>query len=439
MQKWAPSLKYFRLHASNQDEQARQKQELNEHATKYDVILTTYEMAKVPFLHTLYQRIRFNYLILDEGHKVKGYETQISQAVRKIHKGSTLLLTGTPLQNNLVELWSLLNLLYPEIFTTSEPFHKHFDLNENVVDKNFLAKTQKMLELFMLRRLKTEVEKLIPEKLETKVYCPLSKTQIFWYKALLKKDVDKLANMEGREVLSAHRHSMLRSLFMQLRKCCDHPFLFEGAETDPDETTLQELVAASGKLSVLDMLLQSLFKKGNRAVLFTQFTMLLGLIEGKSLKIEKLRTNYYLYFVFCMPSSSHTRRGSHFHSSIVYPAEYCIERGWKYCRLDGSTNRALRNHLINRFNEPNSPYFLFLMSTKSGGMGLNLQSADTCIIFDSDWNPQSDIQAIGRVHRIGQTKTVHVYRLVSSGTVEERVSDSHLLAVPRASTRQHQC
>ena len=99
-------------------------------------------------------------------------------------------------------------------------------------------------------------------------------------------------------------------------------------------------------------------------------------------------------------------------------------RGWRYCRFDGSTDRAERNYLIRRFNEPDSPFFLFIISTRSGGMGLNLQSADTCILFDSDWNPQSDIQAMARVHRIGQTKTVHVYRLVSSGTVEERVGIS---------------
>jgi SWI/SNF-related matrix-associated actin-dependent regulator of chromatin subfamily A member 5 len=326
---------------------------LAQHATEYDVILTTYDMAKVPSLQSLYQRVYFNYLILDEGHKIKGHQTQISQAVRKIHRGSALILTGTPLQNNLVELWSLLNFMYPDIFTTSEPFQKHFDLNENVIDKDFLRKTQKLLELFMLRRLKKEVEKLMPLKLETKVYCPLSKTQVFWYKALLMKDVGSLANMDGATQLGANRHALLRSLFMQLRKCCNHPFVFEGAEMDPNQTTLEDLVAASGKLSVLDMLLQSLSKKKNRAVLFSQFTSMLDLVE-----------------------------------------DYCVARGWKFCRLDGNTDRARRNYLINRFNEPNSPYFLFLISTRSGGMGLNLQTADTCILFDSDWNPQSDIQAV---------------------------------------------
>mmetsp|Transcript_21374 Transcript_21374/g.24450 ORF Transcript_21374/g.24450 Transcript_21374/m.24450 type:complete len:1128 (+) Transcript_21374:158-3541(+) len=398
MTKWAPTLKFIQLHASSLDEQIRQRRHLVEHATDYDVILTTYEMAKVPTLVSFYQRIKFHYLVLDEGHKIKGHDTQISKTVRKIHAGNRLLLTGTPLQNNLVELWSLLNCLYPDIFTISEPFQEHFDLAENIVDKSFLAQTQQLLQLFMLRRLKKEVEKLIPEKLETKIYCPLSKSQTFWYKALLMKDVSRLANIDHKStssdnnnngeneittpppMVSTNNHSLLRSLFMQLRKCSNHPFLFPGAETNPDDTSLPELMGASGKLSVLDMILRSLFQKGNRAVLFTQFTMLLDLVE-----------------------------------------DYCLLRGWKYCRLDGSTERARRNYLLKRFNEPNSPYFLFLMSTRSGGMGLNLQTADTCILFDSDWNPQSDIQAMARVHRIGQKKTVHVYRLVTSGTVEERM------------------
>ena len=156
--------------------------------------------------------------------------------------------------------------------------------------------------------------------------------------------------------------------------------MFDGAEDNPNETSLEDLMGASGKLCVLDMLLLSLFQKGHRAVLFTQFTMVLDLIE-----------------------------------------DYCNLRGWKICRLDGATDRARRNYYVRRFNEPNSDIFLFLMTTRSGGMGLNLQTADTCIIFDSDWNPQSDNQAMARVHRIGQKKTVHVYRLVTAGTIEERM------------------
>ena len=353
MSKWAPSIKFFRLHASDPNEQKAQKEELQKRAHLYDVIVTTYEMAKLPALKSLYSRLHFNYLVLDEGHKIKAHDTLISQAVRKIHFGNTIILTGTPLQNNLVELWSLLNFLYPSIFTTLKPFEKAFNLNDNIIDKKFLAKSQQLLDLVMLRRLKSHVETKLPPKLETKVYCPLSKTQAFWYKSLLLKDLSHLANCEdknenddgddsGNNTWS--KHNILRNLFMQLRKCCNHPFVFKGAEGDPDETTLEDLVSASGKMSVLDMLLQSLCKKGHRCVLFSQFTQMLDILE-----------------------------------------DYCKLRGWQYCRLDGNTPRAKRNYLINRFNEqPISPFFIFLVSTRSGGMGLNLQSADTCILYDSD-------------------------------------------------------
>lgn len=357
LQKWGPSLKVFRFHATSTDSQMAMKAELNTNAINYDVILTTYEQAKIPLLKSTYQRLHFNYLVLDEGHKVKGHETLIAQAVRKIHRGHTLLLTGTPLQNNLVELWSLLNFLYPEVFTTSKPFEAAFDLKENVIDKGFLRLSQKLLDLFMLRRLKSEVETLMPKKLETKVYCPLSKVQSFWYKSLLLKDLSALERCEDEDV-GGNRHTVIRNLFMQLRKCCNHPFTVdERAEIDPSQTTLEDLVSASGKLSVLDMLLQSLFKKGHRSVLFSQFTMILDIIE-----------------------------------------DYCILRGWKYCRLDGAVSRARRNYDIRRFSEPDSPYFLFLVSTRSGGMGLNLQSADTCILFDSD------CKSCGHcIHRVTET------------------------------------
>ena len=196
------------------------------------------------------------------------------------------------------------------------------------------------------------------------------------------KDINILAKCDSSDPnnVSGVRNQFLRNLVMQLRKCCLHPFLFDGAEPNIEETTLEELIASSGKLAVLDKMLRSMYQNGNRTVIFSQFTSMLDILE-----------------------------------------DYCVMRGWKFARFDGSTARAVRNHLINQFNAPGSEYFIFLMSTRSGGLGINLQTADTCILYDSDWNPQPDIQAMARVHRIGQKKVVHVYRLVSSGTVEERV------------------
>lgn len=383
IKRWAPSFRVLRLHSPNPEEQEIQRKELAEHgADKYDVIVTTYEMVKVKKLMGTWARLYFRYLVLDEGHKIKGRNTEIAHCVRKIHSENRLLLTGTPLQNDLSELVNLLNFLLPDIFTNFKPFDDAFDISHNRVDQVKMIQAQKVLDLFMIRRLKEQVERLLPKKLETKVYCPMSKQQVFWYKNLLMKDINSLTKVEDGKVdsSSAEAAKKLKSLFMQLRKATIHPFLFHGAEPDIGKTTVTELIAASGKLAVLDSLLRKLLMRRHRVCLFSQFTTALDII-----------------------------------------ADYCAMRGWKYCSFDGRTSRAKRNYLINSFNAPDSPYFLFLMSTRSGGLGTNLQSADTVVLFDSDWNPQSDLQAIARCHRIGQKKTVHVYRLISGGTIEERI------------------
>lgn len=154
----------------------------------------------------------------------------------------------------------------------------------------------------------------------------------------LVRDIGIVAN--GTQ--SKTKKKVLNNLLLQLRKCCLHPFLFPGAETDPDETSLEDLIGNSGKLAVLDLLLLSLYKKGHRVTLFSQFTRVLDILD-----------------------------------------DYCRLRGWEYCRFDGGTGRARRNQVINSFNSPDSKKFIFLMSTRSGGMGINLQTADTCILFDS--------------------------------------------------------
>ena len=185
---------------------------------------------------------------------------------------------------------------------------------------------------------------------------------------------------EGEASGSGADWKRLSSLLMQLRKCCNHPFLFPGAEPASDEAYAEQLISGSGKFALLDRLLAKLFAGGHRVVLFSQFTSTLDLLE-----------------------------------------ELLAYREYKYCRLDGSTNRVQRTVDINAFNMTGSSRFVFLMSTRAGGLGINCQTADTCILFDSDWNPQVDMQAMARVHRIGQKKVVHLYRLVSSGTVEERI------------------
>ena len=168
-------------------------------------------------------------------------------------------------------------------------------------------------------------------------------------------------------------------MLMQLRKCANHPYLFEGAETPPF-TNDERLVKHSGKLGLLDKLLLKLHKGGHRVLIFSQMTRLLDILE-----------------------------------------DYCAWREWQYCRIDGGTPGELRDEQMEAFNAPKSNLFLFMLSTRAGGLGINLATADTVILFDSDWNPQMDLQAMDRAHRIGQTKPVVVYRLITEGTVEEKI------------------
>jgi SWI/SNF-related matrix-associated actin-dependent regulator of chromatin subfamily A member 5 len=167
---------------------------------------------------------------------------------------------------------------------------------------------------------------------------------------------------------------------MQLRKCCNHPYLFPGAEPDFDGSTSDDLIQASGKLQTLDLLLKKLQERGHRVVIFSQFTSMLDILS-----------------------------------------DFLKLREYKHARLDGSTNRVQRAVDVLQYNQADSSHFAYLMSTRAGGLGINLATADTVILYDSDWNPQVDLQAMDRVHRIGQEKPVHVYRLVTKGTIEERI------------------
>jgi SWI/SNF-related matrix-associated actin-dependent regulator of chromatin subfamily A member 5 len=228
VQKHAPTLKHFRFHASDPNEREQQKHAMMHDILSYDIVVTTYEMAKNPQIVGLIRNTYFNLCVLDEGHVIKSMTSQVAEAVRKIHCQTRVILTGTPLQNDLVELYAILNYLYPQYFTTPAKFADAFDITHNRIDPEMLLKANKMLKLFMIRRLKGEVEKLMPKKIETKILCPLSSSQIFWYKGYLMNEVDSIVKMMEEEDPSAlaGKGAMLRNLVMQLRKVCLHPYLF---------------------------------------------------------------------------------------------------------------------------------------------------------------------------------------------------------------------
>ncbi|KAI0981396.1 hypothetical protein GJ496_011058 [Pomphorhynchus laevis] len=372
IERWVPSLKAICLIGNKEDREAVKNELTN--SNDWNVLVTSYEcvILEKGFL----RKLKWRYLIIDEAHRIKNENSKLSVIVRLFDTTNRLLLTGTPLQNNLHELWALLNFLLPDFFNSSEDFNAWFDtqkcLSENT---DLVSRLHRLLKPFLLRRLKSDVEKRLPAKVETKLYVGLSAMQRQWYTKILMKDIDILNATSGR--LDKMR---LLNVLMQLRKCANHPYLFDGAEPGPPYTTDYHIVENSGKMVILDKLLMKLKVQGSRVLLFSQMVRMLDILE-----------------------------------------DYCLWRDYEYCRLDGSTSHEDRQQMIDDYNAPQSKKFMFMLSTRAGGLGINLATADTVILYDSDWNPQVDLQAQDRAHRIGQTKTVRVFRLITDKTVEERI------------------
>ena len=361
--RFCPSLSVVRVHTNSKQEGNRIKGLL--HNNEHDIYITTYETVKTGLLKESLHRVLWQTIVLDEGHRIKTEGTLITHACKTLRARFKIVLTGTPVQNNLQETHSLMNFLHPKIFDNAEPFKDCFSLGQTItVNRSVINQVHHALRPFVLRRVKTEVEQTLPPKIETVVKCPLSDMQIFWIKRLLLKQGKLLAKLEqeyyaerGVEVDTSNKSAdwkKLQSLLAQLRKAANHPYLFRGAEKiEEDENgdviteCTEEIVTASGKMVMLDRLLTRLRAKGHRVVIFSQFTSTLDII-----------------------------------------CDYLTYRDFAHCRLDGSTHRVYREVLINQFNKPTSPYFAFCLSTRAGGEGVNLFSADTVILFDSDWNAQ---------------------------------------------------
>ena len=422
-------------------------------------------------------------LIQDEGHRLKNFNCKLVQELKQYPSESRLILTGTPLQNNLAELWSLLNFLLPEAFSDLEHFESMFDFSDVQTSdhKEFMSKERQkrtvaslhaILKPFLLRRVKNDVEKNLPKKREYILYAPLTPMQKEIYRRIKDNDIrsyleeqamERIGNRLGNARVSSVRgtkrkagsgtstpnksakssrgstpatnslrsgrgrkrkdyaevsdrqyfksledddssdsesadseaeakkqqadivsrakkevnHKKLQNPIMQLRLACNSPHNFFwpfAPDQDPDET----LVTASGKMLLLDRLVPYLFKAGHKVLVFSQFSTTLDILEEWAASL----------------------------------------RGWPVCRVDGGVKQEDRAEQIEAFNTQKS-HKLFLLSTRAGGLGINLTSADTVILFDSDWNPQQDLQAQDRAHRIGQTRPVIIYRLATKGTVEQ--------------------
>ncbi|KAH8698476.1 putative SNF2 family helicase/ATPase PasG [Talaromyces proteolyticus] len=486
-QRWTPGIKTVLYHGSKDERAALRKQmKLKDQKNmEFPVVCTSYEICMND--RAFLSQFQWRYIVVDEGHRLKNMNCKLIKELLTYNSANRLLITGTPLQNNVSELWSLLHFLLPEIFNDLESFEGWFDFSSvldrngqtNVVEKrkrNLVTTMHSILKPFLLRRVKTDVETDLPKKREYILYAPLTPEQKELYREILNgtgrqylenKAIERIEAKSGmvsratslkrkaedsgistpyksirstrsstpgslngrgrkgrqsyREIGDREFNNKLRDLengiqdedereqspgeteqeeieraktiklakkeigskklqnpVMQARLACNSPHNFYWPWGDDSSTVDDTLVTASGKMLLLDRLVPCLMKKGHKILIFSQFKTQLDLVQDWATQL----------------------------------------RGWKCCRIDGAVSQVDRRDQIKAFNTDKN-YKIFLLSTRAGGQGINLTAADTVILYDSDWNPQQDLQAQDRAHRIGQTRPVIVYRLATKGTVEQ--------------------
>lgn len=401
-QRWAPSIPCMLYHGSKQERAAMRNTSIKVPRggavdDAFPVICTSYEIVIAD--RKFFMHHHFKYIVVDEGHRLKNFECKLLRELRLIPTNNKLLLTGTPLQNNLPELWSLLNFLLPDVFSSLGDFQSWFDFTSEDVARaeangkadelspdnqraRVVSKLHNILRPFLLRRLKMDVETSLPRKKEIVLYAQMTKPQKELNKKLVEKTIEEAMRKLAAEGSSTGGSVVtnLNNTLMQCRKNCNHPDLitgpYDGSVVLPP---LETLVEQCGKMKLLHRLLLKLKAKGHKVLIFSQMTKMLDLLE------------HYLECQSITP-----------------------------CRIDGNVSYHDRQRYMHEFNS-NPDVFVFLLSTRAGGLGINLTAADTVIIYDSDWNPHQDMQAMDRCHRIGQTRPVHVYRLCTAHSVEGRM------------------
>jgi SNF2 family DNA or RNA helicase len=385
--KWAPDIRFV-VYKGTPNHRRQLAYQIKNEKDRFNVVITTYEyiMKDKYYLN----KIIWQYIIVDEGHRMKNFKAKFTQTLgTQFQSVYRLLLTGTPLQNNLAELWALLNFLLPKIFNSCDEFEKWFNqpfstkttTGEKPMELTeeeqilIIHRLHTVLRPFLLRREKKEVEKELPNKVEYVIKVELSAWQKLIYHQIQEKGI--LARDPSTGKLG---NKALMNTMMQLRKICNHPYLFLDYHNPYLEYIDEMIFKSSGKFELLDRMLEKLISAGHKVLIFSQMTQLMDILQ--------LFLDY---------------------------------KGFRHLRLDGNTKADDRGHQMEMFNKENSEFKIFILSTRAGGLGLNLQAADTVVIFDSDWNPQMDIQAQDRAHRIGQKQEVKVFRLITKTDIEEDI------------------
>ncbi|KAK4541522.1 hypothetical protein LTR36_007968 [Oleoguttula mirabilis] len=381
LKRWAPSLRVVAYYGSKESRDLAYRYELFPEGSKdlrCHVVVTSYDGAADENCRKFFRSVPWQGLIVDEGQRLKNDKNILYAALGALKAPFRILLTGTPLQNNQRELFNLLHFL-DDSYNAVELEQRFQELTQEKI-----TELHDMIRPFFLRRTKAQVLTFLPPMAQIIVPVSMTIVQKKLYRTILAKNPDLMKAIFAPEgTLRQGERASLSNILMQLRKCLCHPFVYSKSIEERNvshSASHRNLVDASSKLQLLELLLPKLRERGHRVLIFSQFLDMLDMVED-------------------------------FMDGMSMP----------YQRLDGTIGALVKQKRIDEFNAPDSPLFAFLLSTRAGGVGINLASADTVIILDPDFNPHQDIQALSRAHRIGQKKKVLCFQLVTRASAEERI------------------